>query len=269
MKQHRSAALAALTLVAGCGGGSALLALLPYVEPIGGQWVLQSDVQTTISPQDDCLKDASGAPVAGGLFGDEALFLSKYSTTASLTLNGASSVGTCAGGTNSVMTCQGNPVTFDVVWSVDERNVTLSQNGKTCASGTVQSPTLIQLDNNAGVLRNQVEFNPRLDPGIWVDHDDAVHRFKFNGTIVCEYRSGAKTGGSSGTLFVDASISTTNPPTPAAVRFTIERSGQATETFDPGAFEGASRMRLTSSRGGTLVIERQRDNPPTDCQAGP
>jgi len=65
MKQTRSAALAALTLVAGCGGGSALLALLPYVEPIGGQWVLQSDDQTTISPQDDCLKDASGAPVAG------------------------------------------------------------------------------------------------------------------------------------------------------------------------------------------------------------
>ena len=227
--RSRSATAACAAALAACGGGA--VALLAYVAPIGGSWRLDGNADVRLNPDGDTTV---------------LLFDPVFSAPATLLLAPPNKLGSCSDGA--------------VTWSLDHRDSSLLQGGVACAHGVFQDDGTIDFGGGA-ILRNTLNFQPQLDPGVWVDAADPAHRIKFNTQLDpfagCEFKGATQTG----TLGA-ISITSSDPASgaPATIVFTIARAALPPEQFSNGVFRGVSTMRLDSSNGGSLTLERRRDD---------
>jgi hypothetical protein len=168
-------ALASLAAVAaGCGGGAAaIVALLPYVVPVGGSWTAGEQLadrwqeldggDETIAPPQETDADYFRTQVA--------------SKPATLTSTRLTACGDATKGLN---------VTFDF----DGRDFTLRATADpqrlACLRGRAIDNITLEIDAAGGALRyrNALAFQPRFELGVWHDAAADSRRIRFRADAV-------------------------------------------------------------------------------------
>jgi len=241
----RGAPTTIAALIAGCGGGAALLATLPFVAPIGGFW-------QSIDAADPTATMSFSTP--GGqnnLYGG---------TTASypVVLNSASSA------------CGAPRTDLNLVGRFDGQSFTLGQTGAatSCLSGNfVDEMTIVLATGGAGTrFRNQLGLQPQFEQGVWVNIDRTTQRLRFrndaataNGVTT---QSGCEFDGSTLSGSVVVAFRQANPTLGqllAIDSITITRSG-GTETWTNGSLYGVSGLAIHAG-GSTVSLERHNESP--------
>lgn len=245
-QRNRSWIAAAAAVLAACGGGAGVLALLPYVAPIGGFWqsLEASDPNATFS--------FSFQGGQNNLFGG-----SNASYPATLTSHSTA--------------CGAADTPLDLTATFSGRDFSLSRQGaaSSCLTGTfVDDITLVIATGGAGTrFRNQLALQPLFEQGVWADIDQSTRKLRFRSDLAasggvntqtgCEFTDGVPTGAvtvryrngnaATGTLMSIDSI--------AIVR------AAGTETWTNGGMFGASGIKITGPDGATISLQRLNESP--------
>jgi len=250
-----SVALGAAVLAA-CGGG--LVAVLPFIGAIGGQWF--GGVQTPagfVQDPSEALSFSANNPVgdSNDLYAGEKTEYSARLTTQSLNCGVAQDLA--------------------VVAKMDGRNFTLSVPGNVqladCLSGTFVDEINITLHTGGAgtALRNVLSLQPELEKGVWTNIDDTAQRLRFRNDLRsddnivatqsgCELNGGTVTGSVLATFHFGDSNRNLLPKIDSIV---ITRNG-GSETWSDGRMVGASGLQATAG-GGTVQLQRRDESP--DC----
>jgi hypothetical protein len=248
---RRAWALVAVLALAACGGG-AVVALLPFVTPVGGAWSLDGDAAT---PQLDAVDD-------------ERFVITARAGTPYLQSDPIAVEGTY---TSAAYRCAGN-VVQPVIGDIDDRALVLYlDNGlrnTVCLSGRFTDlATFTAADGR--VYRN-LRVDVQLDKGVWESRDNARRRFKFTAPASvsndqsepvtgCELSSGPPYPALAGTMtgYVTA--------TGAAPRIAELRRGDTVLLRNGVLVDGAT-LEFERPSGGSVKLRRLADtDPPARC----
>lgn len=220
-------------LLAACGGGG-LIAVLPYVAAIGGNWTSTGSQFLQFGGQND--------------------FFATSTETYPATLNSESTA------------CGASGTDLDLVAKFDGRNFTLSQPNAaaSCLSGTfVDDVTIVLATGGSGTrYQNALPLNMQFDQGVWVNIDRPAQRLKFRDDIKnnggastqtgCEFDGNTQTG----SVVMTWRKSNNSPTTIDSI--VITRSG-GTETWTQGGAYGLSGLKV-SAGSSTVSLERRNES---------
>ncbi len=220
-------------LLAACGGGG-LLALLPYVAAIGGNWV---------SADNEFLVFNSG---------QNDLFATSTATYPA-TLNSQSAACGAAG------------TDLSLVAKFDGQNFTLSQSNAaaSCLSGTfVDDMTLVLATGGSGTrYQNLLTLLPQFEQGVWTNIDRPAQRLKFRddntGNAGVNTQTGCEFDGTTQTGSVVMTWRQSNGVPPTIDSIVITRAA-GTETWTQGSMYGLSGVKIGAGSS-TVSLERRNE----------
>jgi hypothetical protein len=263
MRKALSLFLFAASLVLSSCGGESAVAVIGYIAPAGGDFVLGADKSTvqfdaancdaTGQTQDDCrvnvaLDTQSTKPGTTDHWNQ--YYDSRFAVLATGRLVPDGSPG------GNPCTDAGKPISG----TVDGDRLDLGA----CFQGHFVNPNLVRSDDGERFLWFP-NFLPNLPEGVWVDIRDERHVFRFTGdSLGCEILGGVVSKVVVKIARANFADSSANPVVPftRVTSFDIERSG-GTESWS-GDFVGASGMRL--SAGGTELQLQRKPSAAVDCQ---
>ena len=254
MKRNRLTWLALSLALAACGGGGALLALVPIVGPIGGSWSLDAS-PATLDAQFTAGETIDVNPVNANLYPTE----SRYDVAGNFT----SQSGLCRtpdtdidnDGINDVVTVSG---------TVDDGQIVLRRTANAadeCLRGRFTDVRTIEVDANRRYRNSSVQLD--LSSHFWVNGDDATQRFTFTeGAIVGDDTGqiqvlGCRGSGTSKVDIVGAIQGYDNATqTGPLVNLTI-----GTTPFANGTFRGASEIQFPAGGASPALTLRRTSDP--------
>lgn len=242
----------ASALLAACGGGAALLALLPIVGPIGGSWSLDGDPGT---PQLEA--------VAGESFNLDPVDFATYLTQSRYDVSGEFSSASGA--------CSGNNV--EITGTVDADQVVLRRAGNVeCLRARLVDIRTLEVSPTRRYRNQTVRVD--LPQHEWINADDTTQRFKFTAADdlgdgeppfnVATIAGCRRIGGGAPAPITGGELAGFNTLTgigPVITGFTV-----AGTNFGNGEFRGASEVEFGKSGGPKLILRRvPAGATPTSC----
>lgn len=178
----RASLVAAGIVVSACGGG-ALVALLPFVTPVGGAWNLDGVPST---PQID--------PVPGEFFNIGPVAGAPYLLSSPIAVAGTYAA------EDPARQCDGE-ASVEVTGTIDDGSLVLDRRddpAQVCLRGRFTDLATFRADDGR-IYRNR-RVDVQLDVGVWVDVDDRDRRFKFTAPESVNNVTGAEPSADDGSL---------------------------------------------------------------------